>query len=53
MDVELENIYRLIAFIEDLKNKGATENDLEKHYDDLQSLQSNYYIGKLLGEDDA
>ena len=52
MDSELQKIHNLIVFIEDLKSKGATEDKLEKHYDDLQSLQSNHYIGTLFGEDD-
>ena len=52
MDAEFEEIKRFIAYIEKNKLEGATQAELDKLYDDLHSLQENYYLGELLGEDD-
>ncbi len=52
MSGELEAIQKTIAYIEQRKASGATEEELDKHYEDLLSLQTNYYLGELLGDDD-
>jgi hypothetical protein len=52
MSDELETIKKISAYIEQRKASGATEEELDKHYEDLLSLQTNYYLGELLGDKD-
>ena len=52
MTDELETIKKISAYIEQRKAEGATDDELEKHYEDLLSIQTNYYLGELLGDDD-
>lgn len=52
MDSEFEEIKRFVAFIEKRYAEGASAAEVEKLYEDLHSLQQNYYLGQLLGDDD-
>lgn len=52
MDDELRVIKEFTAYIDKRLAEGATQAELDKLYEDLHSLQENYYLGELLGEDD-
>lgn len=52
MTDELETIKKIAAYIDQRKAEGATNDELDKLYEDLLSIQTNYYLGELLGDDD-
>jgi hypothetical protein len=50
MDDELRVIKEFTAYIDLRLAQGATQAELDKLYEDLHSLQENYYLGELLGD---
>lgn len=51
MDKELKAIQRLQEYIDKRISAGASEEELDKLYDDINSLKQNYLLGELLGEE--
>ena len=47
LDEELALIHKIIAVIEERRAAGAPESEIDKLEDDLQGLQTNYYLGRL------
>lgn len=47
---EKKTIVRLEEYINHRMSAGATEQELDKLFDDLTSLKMNYYTGQLLTE---
>jgi hypothetical protein len=52
LDEELALIHKVIAVIDERRAAGAPKSEIDKLEDDLQELQSNYYLGKLFEEDE-
>jgi hypothetical protein len=50
-DEELKAIIEFTRFIDKRLADGASMEELDKLYEDLHSLQENYYLGELLGEE--
>ena len=50
-DEELESIIGFTKFIDKRLAEGASEEELDKLYEDLHALQQDYYLGELLGEE--
>ena len=50
LDEELALIHKIIEVIAERRAAGAPESETEKLEDDLQDLQTNYYLGKLLDD---
>ena len=50
-DEELNAIIEFTRFIDKRLADGASMEELDKLYEDLHSLQENYYLGELLGEE--
>ena len=48
---ELEAIISFTKYIDKRMYEGASVEELDKLYEDLHSLQQNYYLGELLGEE--
>ena len=51
VDDEYAKLKDFAAFIDKRLAEGASEQELDKLYDDMHSLQQNYYLGMLLGDD--
>lgn len=49
---EKATIKNMLDFIDKRIAEGATETELDKLYDDLQSIQMNCYVGDLFEEDE-
>ncbi len=52
IDEELALIHKIIAVIDERRAAGAPESEIAKLEEDLQGLQTDYYIGKLFEEDE-
>lgn len=49
-DTELEAIKRLQTYIARRITEGASMEEVDKLYDEINQLKSNYYIGQLFSE---
>ena len=50
-DKELQAIIGFTKFIDKRLAEGASHEELDRLYEDLHSLQQNYNLGELLGEE--